>query len=228
MERGKPMKSSLVLLAVTVPLVATTAGADWIDIFNANRAIDLTVMDKAYGTSSTETGFWLSDLEVTESDSVQAAAQSSTIDSNFIGFGSLVSSYIPWTGDGAVNNASSSLSANVELFESGTAAIDWEFDLESTAFGSALAEITISNVRGDHVFVMSEVDDTVGSEVVELNPGLYLVQMLIRSEVTDDEGRGVTGTASVTGIGTITFVPAPGALALLGMGLMGRTRRRRR
>lgn len=222
------MKSSLVLLAVSVPLVASAAGADWIDIFNANRSIDLTVMDKAYGTSSTETGFWLSNLEVTESDSLQTAGQSSVIDPYFIGFGSGVTSYIPWTGGGAVNNASSSLSANVELFETGTAAIDWEFDLESTAFGSALAEITISNVRGDHVFVMSEIGDTVGSETVELNPGLYLVQMLIRSEVTDDEGRGFTGTASVTGVGTITFVPAPGALALLGMGLMARTRRRRR
>ncbi|MDG1899766.1 MAG: hypothetical protein P8I74_07865 [Phycisphaerales bacterium] len=222
------MKLIVSTAAVMASLITASVDAGWIDIFNTNRSTDLTVMDTSYSNSYTEAGFWLNELEVTEQESVQVSGMLSGIGFNSIGFDSGVFSDIPWNGNGAVNNASSSLSANVELFETATALIEWEFDLESTSFGSALAEISISSVRGGDVFSMSEIDDTSGSQQIDLNPGVYLVQMFIQSEVTDGKGRGIPASASVVGFGGITFVPAPGALALIGLGMMGRSRRRRR
>jgi hypothetical protein len=62
-----------------------------------------------------------------------------------------------------------------------------------------------------------------GSSSVELNPGIYVVSMLVHSEVETDH----RGFSDVAGSIAVDFViPAPGAFWLLTMPLVMRRRRR--
>ncbi|MDG2200094.1 MAG: hypothetical protein P8K80_02815 [Phycisphaerales bacterium] len=214
------MTKLLLSVGAALFLLVMPVSAEWIQWAEPHRASTLSLWDRVHEIDTSSDGYWYADVAVGNGTDMARAVQESNFGGSWVDF---MATTVAESGAGSGNVGShSSLRAQMSLEQATWLDISWAFEVEREGAAEGETSLRIEELEsGSPLLEMSVSVTGSGAASIQLNPGIYLVSMLVNSEVESG------GAASSTAFIFMDFVvPAPGGL-LLGFMVLLRTRRRR-